>query len=348
MESNSPVYTLQELAQLTHTQLQGNPELLITGVDDLETATFDKISFLENPKYEQRMQKTQAGAICIHPQVTGQDDRSYLVTETPSLTFQKIIELFVSEPKSGFHSIHPSAVIHPEALLEEGVVVGPHAVIDRGARIGAGSIIGANVFVGAETIIGQECKLYPHSVVREGCILGNRVILQPGAVIGSCGYGYYTLKNGKHISLKQLGNVILEDDVEVGANTTIDRARFKTTRICKGTKIDNLVQIAHQVTIGEDNLIVSQTGIAGSSKTGKNVVLAGQVGVVGHISITDGVILAARSAAIKSIEQSGVYSGAPASPIKDFNEQMVYIRNIKKLADRLSALEKKIEQSHSG
>jgi len=164
---------------------------------------------------------------------------------------------------------------------------------------------------------------------------------QPGAVIGSCGFGYFTDEKGRHHLLEQRGNVVIEDDVEIGANTTIDRARFKTTRIGRGSKIDNLVQIAHQVSIGEDNLIVSQVGIAGSTKTGKNVVIGGQAGIVGHIHLADYVMLAARSGVSKSIPKGGIYGGAPAVPIKEFTEQTILIKNIKKIVARL----KKIEDS---
>jgi len=335
--------TLEKLAALTDSQLYGNPAYIIEGVEELAEAGSSHVSFLENPRYQTQMKKSAAGAVFVSADIPREEGKNYLVTPTPSLAFQKAIEFFLSPAFSGFTGIHPTAVVHPEAKLAADVVIGPHAVIDRKACIGARTVIDSGVYVGPETIIGEDCHFHPNVVVREGCQIGNRVILQPGAIIGSCGYGYFTDKKGRHSPLKQLGNVILEDDVEIGANTTIDRARFKTTRIGRGTKIDNLVQIAHQVSIGEDNLIVSQTGIAGSSKTGRNVVLAGQVGIIGHVNIADGVIMAARSAAIKSIEESGVYSGAPAAPVKEYNEQMVYLRNIRKLADKLNSLERKLQ-----
>jgi len=337
-------FTLERLARLTGALLKGDGSHLITGIEDLDSANPSQAAFLENPRYERQMKNSQAGVVFIHPTVSCIEGRNYLVTETPSLAFQKVIELFLKPALSGFEGIHPSAVIHSESELGENVTVGPCAVIDRKSRIGRGSHIGAGCFVGAEVTIGEDCLLHPKSVVRERSVLGNRVILQPGAIVGSCGYGYHTDKKGHHSPLKQLGNVVIEDDVEIGANTTIDRARFKTTVIRKGSKIDNLVQIAHQVSIGEHNLIVSQTGIAGSSTTGNHVVLAGQVGIVGHISIADRVVLAARSAVIKSIEAGGVYSGAPALPIMEFNEQAVHIRNIGKLMKRVAALEQALSK----
>ena len=331
--------TLKELAELTHSTLVGDPDYRVTSVDDLESAGPKEVGFLENSRYVTQMKKSQAGVIFIHPSVQLIEGRNFLVTSSPSMAFQQVIELFIPQIRSGFSGIHPSAVIHESVELGENVTVGPNAIIDQGTKIGDRTHIGPGVSVGPGVTIGAESTLHANSVVREGCQLGSRVVLQPGAGIGSCGYGYFTDKNGKHIPLKQLGTVILEDDVEIGANTTIDRARFKTTRIKRGSKIDNLVQIAHQVEIGEDNLIVSQTGVAGSSKTGKNVVLAGQVGVIGHITIGDRSIVAAGAKVIKSIDEPGVYSGMPAIPIRKHNEQLVHIRNIGKFITRLRALE---------
>lgn len=334
--------TLSELAALTGSTLKGDPEHIITGVEDLESAEESDVSFLENPRYLSKMQNSKAGVIFVQPEVTLQSGRNYLLTPVPSLAFQQVIELFIPQIKSAFSSVHSTAIIHEESKIASGVTIGPHAVIDRGVSIGHDVTIGAGTFIGAETTIEEGTLIYPNVVIREGCHIGKRVIIQPGAVIGSCGFGYFTDKKGHHHLLKQRGRVIIEDDVEIGANTTIDRARFKTTTIKRGTKVDNLVQIAHQVEVGEDNLIISQTGIAGSSKTGKNVVLGGQIGIIGHISITDNVTLAARSAVIKSIDKPGIYSGVPAAPIRECNELNVHLRNLGKIAKRLKNLEERV------
>lgn len=337
-------YTLEQLAQITQSELLGNPKHLITGVDDLETATTSDAAFLENPRYEKQMHVSHAGVIFISPTLRRTDQHNFLINKNPSFAFQKIIELFVNAPQSGFAGIHPTAVIHQEARLGENVTIGPHAVIDRGVIIGNGSVIGSHVFIGAETIIGENCFLHPHVVIREGCKIGNRVILQPGAVIGSCGFGFFTDETGQNHKLKQLGKVEIEDDVEIGANTTIDRARLKKTIIGKGTKLDNLVQIAHQVQLGQNNLLASQVGIAGSTKTGDHVVMGGQVGVAGHISIASKTIFAARAAISKRIEESGIYSGIPAVPIKECNLHYVQLKSIGKLIQRVKDLEAKIEK----
>ncbi|MCC5831793.1 MAG: UDP-3-O-(3-hydroxymyristoyl)glucosamine N-acyltransferase [Chlamydiales bacterium] len=339
-------YTLKELAKLTESKLVGDPAHRITGVDDLETASSSDAAFLENPRYEKQMRASQAGVIVTSPSFRPEPGKRYLLNENPSLAFQNIIELFIQTPSSGFTGIHPTAVIHEEAELGEKVTVGPHAVIDRGAKIGEGTRIGPNVSIGAEVTVGAECLFHPSSVVREGCEIGNRVILQPGAVVGSCGFGFFTDKEGNNHKLKQLGKVILEDDVEIGANTTIDRARFKTTRIGRGTKIDNLVQIAHQVEIGPNNLMASQVGIAGSTKTGRNVVMGGQVGVAGHISIADGAIFAAVAKISKSIDKGGIYSGIPAIPIKECNLHYVQLKSVGKLIQRVKELEAAFKKLH--
>lgn len=336
-------YTLSELAKLTDAELIGNPDHCITGVENLDAASSTEAAFLDNPRYTKQLESSAAGVVFIQPWLKPLAGRNFLVTKHPSLAFQKVIELFIQPAQTGFEKIHPTAVIHPTAKIGESVVIGPHVVIDQGVQVGAGSQLEAGVVLSAEVVVGENCHLYPHSVVRERCELGNRVILQPGAIIGSCGFGYFTDGAGKHTKLKQLGKVILEDEVEVGANTTIDRARFKTTCIKRGTKIDNLVQIGHQVELGEDNLIVSQVGIAGSTKTGRNVVMGGQVGVAGHIEITDGVLLAARAAVSKSITKPGPYSGIPAMPIKECNLQYVQLRSVGKFIKRLKELENKVE-----
>lgn len=342
------VYTLEELAEITQSKLLGKPDLTITGVDELETAGPFDLSFLANPKYRDAAKRSKAGALCIDFHTTPLEGKDYLISTNPSETFQKIIPLFLSDKSaSGFKGIHPTAVIHQSAKISKNASIGPYVVIDRNTVIGPKTKIASHVSIGPEVEIGEECILHPHVVIREGSKIGNRVILQPGVVIGGCGYGYHTDERGKHKKITHFGNVVLEDDVEIGANTTIDRARFKSTRIKCGTKIDNLVMVAHNVVVGVDNLIVSQTGISGSIKTGKNVILAGQVGLAGHIEIGDGVILMARAATAKSIFEPGAYGGAPAIPAKDWHKQQVHIRKLHEYAERLKKLEEKLAKEET-
>lgn len=344
-------FTLAQLANLTQSKQVGLPDYRVKNVATLETADAENISFLSKPafgqasRYEKAMLSSKAGIIIVHPEVKLIEGRNYLISEDPSRAFQVILETInVNRAQlTGFLGIHPTAVLHPSVKLGKDVVVGPLAVIDQDTLIGDRTVIGSGCYVGPKCTIGEDCHLHPRSIVREGCCLGRRVILQPGAVIGSCGFGYTTSNQGRHEKLNQIGNVVLEDDVEIGANTTIDRGRFTSTRICQGTKIDNLVQIGHGALIGPHNMIVSQTGIAGSASTGRYVVLAGQCGVAGHIHLDDGVILSAKSGVDKSLPK-GKYGGSPAMPIGEHNRIKVYLRNIEKFVKQLKKLEEKIKE----
>jgi UDP-3-O-[3-hydroxymyristoyl] glucosamine N-acyltransferase len=343
------VFTLEELAQFTRSHLVGNPAHQISNVADLDSADVADASFLANPNYEQAMRKSRAGVIFVAPQINVIEGRNFLIHENPSKAFQQVIEAFCEigqQQLSGFASIHHTAEIHETASIGKSVTVGPRAVIDKNAVIGDHTFIGAGCYIGPGAILGENCTIHPNVTIRERCQIGKRVIIQPGAVIGSCGFGYTTDSQGHHIKLSQVGIVIIEDDVEIGANTTIDRARFQATCIGRGTKIDNLVQIGHGVIVGEDNIIVAQTGIAGSTKTGKHVILAGQVAVAGHLSLGDGVVIAGKSGISKSIVKAGKYGGIPVLPLEVYNRNSVYLRNIevyvkqiKKLDNRIRALE---------
>lgn len=336
---------LAKLALLSQATLSGDPNYTISGVDTLESATEKDASFLSNPLYTKAMKDSRAGVICVDPQTPLEPGKNYLISDNPSQTFQLLIEHFLQPEehrRSGFTGIHPTAVIHPSAKLEKNVEVGPYVVIDRDVYIGARSRILAHTSIGPKTTIGEDCLFYPNVTVREHTKIGNRVILQPGAVIGACGFGFITDAKGHHTKVEQLGIVEIGDDVEIGANTTIDRARFKTTKIAHGTKIDNLVQIGHNVELGPHNIIVSQTGISGSTKTGRNVVLGGQVGVVGHITLDDHVFVAAKGGVSKSLK-SGKYAGIPVSPLTEYNKQQVLLRQIKTHIARINALEERLK-----
>ena len=337
-------YTLQEITEYLHIELKGNPELKIFGVNDLESAKETDVSFFSNPRYEQAMKKSQAGAIVVSKQHEITSHGNFLIADDPSRTFQELIELFANIKKetTGFSGIHSTAVVHESAEIAEGVTLSPYVVVDANVKIGANSFIGSGSYIGMSVIIGQNCVLHQHVVIREAVVIGNRVVIQPGAVIGSCGFGFTTDKTGKHTKLNQVGTVIIEDDVEIGANTTIDRARFQSTRIGEGTKIDNLVQIGHGVKVGKHNFIISQTGIAGSTETGNHVILAGQVAVNGHIKLADGVMVAARSGVSKSIQKAGKYGGMPAMPLSEYNRMVVHLQNIEKLVAEHKLMKKKL------
>lgn len=336
-----PCFTLEELATRIGATVEGDGHYRVSGVADLEHAAASDISFFGNVRYHQQMLNSKAGAIIVSPTTQREDHRHYLLHEDPSAAFQGVLAAFcgVKPPLTGFTGIHPTAVIHPTARLGADVVVGPYAVIDAEVSVSDRSFVGSFVYIGPKSRVGTDCLLHPHVVIREGSILGDRVIIQPGAVIGSCGYGYSTDRDGNHKKLDQLGNVVLGSDVEIGANTTIDRARFQSTWIQEGTKIDNLVQIAHNVEIGKHSLIVAQVGIAGSSKLGDHVVLGGQVAVNGHIQIGDGVRVTACSGVSKSLPLAGDYGGVPVQPLTEYNRNAVYLRRVGELFARVKALE---------
>ena len=247
---------------------------------------------------------------------------------------------FAPKPITFAAGIHPSAVVDPSTQLAERVSIQPYAVIEAGVRIGDDTIIGAGSYIGQETVIGSACLIYPRVTIRERSRIGSRVIIHSGAVIGADGFGF-EMVDGKHEKIQQLGIVQIDDDVEIGANTTVDRARFGRTWIQQGVKIDNLVQIAHNVVIGKNSVIVAQTGISGSTRVGERVMMAGQVGIVGHVEIADGSVIAAQSGVSKSVP-GGVWFGYPARPIEETKQQIAWIRRLGKLFARVKEIEKKL------
>lgn len=333
-------YTLKELSEKIGACLNGNPEHKISGVAALDGATDREISFFANPKYQQQMRQSKAGAIIVSRDCEQHEGQNFLVHEDPSKAFQEAILLFKGEVQyTQFTGVHSTAVIHPTATLGSDVTVGPYAVIDAEVAVGDRTTVGSHVYIGPKSSIGNECVIHPHAVIREGSILKNRVVLQPGAVIGCCGFGYHSDQKGHH-KLEQLGNVVLEDDVEIGSNTTIERARFQSTVVGEGSKIGNQVQISHNVTVGKHCLFVGKIGIAGSTEIGNGVIMGGNVAVNGHIKICDNVRIAAFSGVSKTITKPGDYGGIPVQPLKEYNRGAVLLRNIKDLYDRVKLLER--------
>jgi UDP-3-O-[3-hydroxymyristoyl] glucosamine N-acyltransferase len=240
--------------------------------------------------------------------------------------------------------VHPTAIVAPDVTLGEGVSVGPHAVISTGVRLGARCVIGANSFIGEKSVLGDDTRVYPLVTIRERSVIGARVILHSGAVIGSDGFGYdFDPKTGRHTKIAHTGFVQIDDDAEIGANTTIDRGRFGRTHIAEGAKIDNLVQIAHNVTVGAHSIVVSQTGISGSTSLGRYVVLGGQVGLAGHLHIGDRASVAAQSGIGKDVAPGEVVMGHHAVPIREALKLEALTRKLPEIIERLKALEAKLE-----
>jgi UDP-3-O-[3-hydroxymyristoyl] glucosamine N-acyltransferase len=335
--------SVTDIARLVKGELIGDGGLLVSGFSGIKEAKKNELTFLSNPKYDPLLHDTQAGVILV-PRQMACPGKTLIRVDNPSLSFTLVVNHFLKGgPDYKPRGIHPTAVIAPGAKLAPGVAVGPHTIIEDGAIISKGCILYANCYVGHETHLGQDCLIYPQVVLREKVFLGNRVIIHSGTVIGSDGYGYVTV-DGRHLKIPQVGSVIIEDDVEIGANVTIDRARFDKTIIGEGTKIDNLVQIAHNVIIGKHCLIVAQSGIAGSTKLGDHVILAAQSGLVGHIEIGDGAVVGAQSGVNHSIKAGEQVFGYPAQPIKEALRTNAHIQRLNKYVETIKELKKRIEE----
>jgi UDP-3-O-[3-hydroxymyristoyl] glucosamine N-acyltransferase len=341
---NGITHTVRSLAEIVGGRVLGEgADRPIRGINDLRSAEADQLSFLANAKYEPLARTTRAGVILVDPKDAAKFDRTRIEVESPSAAFAKISALFAPPPPRDEPGVHPTAVVAPDAVLGEGVSIHPHAVIGAGVRIGARAVIGANCFVGEHVVIGEETRLYPLVTVRERCILGARVILHSGVVIGGDGFGY-DFQQGRHVKIPHTGFVQIDDDVEIGANSTVDRGRFGRTHIGEGTKIDNLVMIAHNVTVGAHSIIVSQTGIAGSTSIGRYVTLAAQVGLAGHLNVGDKVVITAQSGINKDAPAGAVLSGRHALPAREALKLEALGRRLPEFFERLKALEDRMRK----
>jgi len=334
--------TLNEIAKLIDGKVVGDGDILITGISGIKEAAEGDITFLANPKYSPLMEKTRAAAIITSTEAQ-KTSKPVILTENPSLAFAKIISMFMPDDAGHPQGIDYTVVMGKNVTLGKDVAIGAYVVIGDNVSIGDKSIIYAGCFIGHHTKIGSQTLIYPHVSIRERISIGNRVIIHSGTVIGSDGFGFATIK-GSHHKIPQVGTVEIADDVEIGANVTIDRARFDKTMIGRGTKIDNLVQIAHNVVIGENSLIVAQVGISGSTILGNNVTLAGQAGLVGHITIGDNAIVTAQSGVAKSVPADTMVSGYPARPFMTTQRVNASLQNLPKLFDLVKELKKKVEE----
>ncbi len=339
-KSENPVcLTVAELAQRLGCPFEGDGEKIIRGVASLESAGEGDLVFLAHPKFRPLFEQAEASAAIVSLEEK-QGKIPYLRSKTPNLTFLKAIRIFFQPylPESG---IHPKAVVAESAKIGKDVSVGAYSVVGKEVEIGDGTIIFPHVDIYPYAKIGTGCILHSQVTVREGCILGNRVFLQNGAVIGADGFGYARKGDGTHVKIPQMGTVILEDDVEVGANTTIDKAAMDKTIIRRGTKIDNLVQIAHSVEIGENTIVISQAGIAGSSKIGKNVIIAGQAGIPDHVQIGDNSIIAAQAGVIGSLPAGSKVAGSPHMKNKEYWRMWANVKKIPELIKEIKKLKSK-------
>ena len=333
--------TVTEIARYLGGTVQGDGATLISGLGTLETAGSGAVTFLANPKYASKVAETSAGAVLMAP--GGERyGRTAIEVANPYLGFAKLLTLFYAAPHESL-GILPGAIVESSATIGEGVTVYPGACIGKNVVVGSRTVIYPGVVLYDNVTIGEECKIHANAVIRENCRVGNRCIIQPGAVIGSDGFGYAPDGSG-YYRIPQIGIVVLDDDVEIGANSCVDRAAVEVTRIGKGTKLDNLVQIAHNCEIGEDCMIVSQVGISGSAKIGNHVTLAGQVGVVGHITIGDNVLVGGQSGVTSALQPNTSYSGTPAIPHKDWLKFSMTLPRLPELRKTVSSLEKRVTE----
>ncbi len=335
--------SVKELAEFLHgTAENDNPKLKITGVNGLLEAGPGDISFAV-PPYVERCHESRAGVMVL---AEGDDasllKRPVIRVKNPRAAFAALLELFRA-PEEVKRTISSLAYVAKTAKIGKNVAIEPFAVVEENAEIGDGTIIYPHAYVGKRVKTGKDCILYPCATVREDCVMGDRVILQAGCVIGGDGFGFVT-ENGKHTKVLQTGNVVLGDDVEVGNNSCIDRATVGSTIVGSGTKIDNLVHLAHNDVLGKNCLVVAHVGISGSVTAGDNVTFAGQVGTVGHITIGDNCVFAGRSGITNDIPSGSVMAGFPAIPHKEWLRQKAAIQKIGDLFKRVRAIEKKLEK----
>lgn len=332
--------TVAQLAELIGAEYRGRGDVVIESAAPIETARNGQISFLSNPAYKKYLATTDASALVVAP---GLDvTRCSVITgPNPYLLFSKIIDILYPPPYERRWEIHPTAVVSPSARLAARIDIGPHVVIEDDVRIGAETVIEAGAFIGKGTAIGSACHLGPNVTIRYGCKIGDRVVIYAGTVIGSDGFGFAPTAPGEEFKkIRQVGWVEIEDNVEIGANVTVDRGALGPTVIERGVKIDNLVMIAHNVRIGANSIIVAQAGISGSTRLGRSVIVAGQAGLVGHIEIGDGAAIGAQAGVSKSLEAGKAYTGYPARPLMEQRRIDAALSQLPELLRRVAELER--------
>src|SRR5262245_30272061 len=334
--------TLGELAQALGGTVVGDDSVVIRGVAGIREALPGDVTFLANARYEGYLGETRASAVICDrtPRIA---PVPLLQVDHPYLAFQRAVRWFRPELYQPLPGVHPTAIVSPAAHVGEGASVGPYCTVEAGARIGARTVLMSGCYVGVQATIGEGGLLYPNVTVREECAIGDRCILHPGVVIGSDGFGF-AFDAGRSHKVPQVGNVIIGHDVEIGANTTVDRATTDSTRIGDGTKIDNLCQIGHNVVIGRHCIIVAQVGISGSTHLEDYVTIGGQAGIVGHVRLGKGSQVGAQSGVTKSVPADTTVFGTPASPLTFIKRLNAYLQRLPQLFDRTKRLESRVER----
>lgn len=334
---------LGELARLLGGTLNGSPDIEISGPAKIEFAQSNEITFVSNKKYKHFLETTKAGAVIVDNTIDQKLEMPHIVVNNAYMGFLMLLRIFEPEPTYDFKEISKQSYISNSAHILKGSDIGPFVYIGKNTHIGKNCTIYPNVTILDNVTIGDNCILYPQVSIREGCKVGNNVILHNGVVIGSDGFGFAP-HEGKQVKIPQIGNVVIEDDVELGANTVIDRATIGSTIIKQGVKLDNLIQIAHNCEIGAHTVIAAQSGMSGSTIVGKNVTIAGQVGTNGHLKIGDNAIIAGKSGVTKSVEGNAVYFGLPAVPMMQKKRVDISLRKLPEKIKELNQLKVELKE----
>ncbi|MBR7120847.1 MAG: UDP-3-O-(3-hydroxymyristoyl)glucosamine N-acyltransferase [Lentisphaeria bacterium] len=337
--------TASQIAQIIQGTVCGDPQRVITSVSGIKDAAADQLSFVGSKRYEELLASSKAGIVLVCKDLANAstDNRTLIVCENVDYAFAKVTAIFAEEPPAATPGIHPTASVAPSAVIGKNVSIGANAVVEADAVIADNTVIGALCYIGHEVKVGADTILYPHVTVMYRCEIGAKCIIHPGVVIGADGFGFVPGPQGL-VKVPQTGIVVIGNDVEIGANTTIDRARFGKTVIKDNVKIDDQVMVAHNVVVGESSILVAQAGIAGSAELGRGVILAGKAGVNGHITIGDGCQIAGTSAVMKSLPPGQIVLGAPAESQRDFLGRLALPKKVQKLDAKIKELEAKIKE----
>lgn len=341
----SPKWTAGDIAAKLGLTLEGDGAVVLDSVGDFEVATATQLAIAGGERFLKKVPECKAGALVV-------PDGASVPEPHPTLLRAKDLEsafidacaLFAPPAPELPKGIHPTAIVAADATIGEGVSIGAYAIVEPGAVIGAGTRLYPHTYVGHEAVLGRDCLLYPFASIRERCVLGDRVILHNGAVVGSDGFGYRVDKAGVRTKIPQTGIVEIGDDAELGANTTVDRARFGVTKIGKGCKVDNLVQIAHNCVLGDHTVLCAQVGLAGTTTLGSHVICAGQAGLAGHIKVGDWTVVGAQAGVTKDLPPAQMFIGSPAIPRMEFGRQLACINGIPKLKAAMKELADKMKQ----
>ena len=338
---------IAQIAQILEAEIVGDETVTVKNISGINEAEPGDLTFIVDQKYVSYLPKTKASAVLIKSDIKADSEIPQIRVPDPREAIMKLAQAFGPPPIQYEPGVHPTAIVADDAILGDKVSVQAYAIIEPGATIGNNTVIGAHCYVGHYTKVGDDSFLFPNVTLRERITIGSRVVIHPGTVIGSDGFGYDQV-DGKHVKIPQIGTVVIEDDVEIGANTCIDRARFDKTIIGQGSKIDNLVQVAHNCEVGQNSILCGSSGLSGSSKLGNNVILAGQAGVAGHVKISDNIIIGAQAGVMHNLEKPGFYIGSPATPHIAYKKRECVTRRLPEIKKQIDAMQKKLDELTGG